>query len=328
MTTTFPAIASILSPQALAEDILPDFGIGVVSECKFFSGGFNHTYRIKTEDGCYYYLRAYRNQWRRLADIQYELDVLNYLKNRGYPAIQPLVYKNGKYFHSVPAPEGRRYLALFTEATGKEISYDDKPGKVARSYGQAVARMHNALDGFSSQHSRFNLDCAHFIDQPLHNIKPFLRTRPNDWAFVQQFAEDLRERLLKLPESKLEQGFCHGDLQGYHAKKAPDGTLTFFDFDCGGHGYRAYDLAVFLWCCRLQDAVSARWGSFLSAYRETRSIHDLDVQAVPLFVCARYLWHMGVHTQNSPDWGIDFLNDEYFDTHLKRLRGAEADYLK
>jgi hypothetical protein len=46
-----------------------------------------------------------------------------------------------------------------------------------------------------------------------------------------------------------------------------------------------------------------------------------------LFVCARYLWHMGVHTQNSPDCGIDFLNEKYFDDTLKRLRQAEEDYL-
>jgi hypothetical protein len=36
---------------------------------------------------------------------------------------------------------------------------------------------------------------------------------------------------------------------------------------------------------------------------------------------------MGVHTQNAPDWGSDFLNEEYFDAHLKRLRDAEAGYL-
>jgi Ser/Thr protein kinase RdoA (MazF antagonist) len=130
-----------------------------------------------------------------------------------------------------------------------------------------------------------------------------------------------------MPAESLEQGFCHGDLQGYHANLSPDGTLTFFDFDCGGFGYRAYDLAVFLWCCRLEDAVTTRWATFLESYREIRSIHDLDVQAVPLFVCARYLWHMGVHTQNSPDWGIDFLNDSYFNSHLKDLRQAEEDYL-
>jgi Ser/Thr protein kinase RdoA (MazF antagonist) len=78
----------------------------------------------------------------------------------------------------------------------------------------------------------------------------------------------------------------------------------------------------------LQDAVAARWDSFLRAYREIRPIRDIDIQAVPLFVCARYLWHIGAHAQNSPDWGIDFLNTEYFDTHLKRLRDAEKDYLK
>jgi Ser/Thr protein kinase RdoA (MazF antagonist) len=327
MSDMLPVIASILSPEALIGEVLPGFGVGEVSECRFYSGGFNHTYRVKTADGCTYYLRAYRMQWRTLDDIQYELDVLNHLKHKGYPAARPVPYRGSQCFCAVPAPEGQRYVALFTEAPGQEISYAHEPERVAQSYGQAVAQMHNALEDFSSPHPRFHLDVAHFIDRPLHYIEPFLAHRPDDWAFVQRFAEALREQLLRLPASELEQGFCHGDLQGYHAKVASDSTLTFFDFDCGGYGYRAYDLAVFLWCCRLEDAVAVRWASFLHAYRETRPISDLEAQAVPLFVCARYLWHMGVHTQNSPDWGVDFLNEEYFDTHLKRLRDAEADFL-
>jgi hypothetical protein len=40
-----------------------------------------------------------------------------------------------------------------------------------------------------------------------------------------------------------------------------------------------------------------------------------------------YKVNMGVHTQNSPDWGIDFLDREYFATHLKCLRDAETEYL-
>jgi Ser/Thr protein kinase RdoA (MazF antagonist) len=327
MHNTFPTIASILAPGALMSEVLPGFAVGEVSECRLYSGGFNHTYRVRTGDGRTYYLRAYRILWRTLADIQYELDVLNHLRQKGYPAAQPVPYRDGQYFCAVLAPEGKRYLALFTEAPGQDVSYACEPGKVAWRYGHAVAKMHNALNDFSSPHPRFHLSIAHFVDRPLQTIEPFLIDRPDDWAHVQKFAESLRERLLMLPASELEQGFCHGDLQGYHAKVAEDGTLTFFDFDCGGYGYRAYDLAVFLWCCRLEDAVAVRWPSFLQAYRQSRSISDLEVQAVPLFVCARYLWHMGVHTQNAPDWGIDFLNEEYFDIHLKRLRGAEADYL-
>ena len=175
---------------------------------------------------------------------------------------------------------------------------------------------------------RVRLDLENFIDRPLHHIQPFLVERPQDWVFVKRFADILRQRILALPAQALEQGFTHGDLQGYHANVGTDGELTFFDFDCGGYGYRAYDLAVFLWCCRLEDTVAARWEPFLTAYRQVRPIADLDVRAVPLFVCARYLWHMGVHTQNSSDWGIDFLNDGYFKEHLGRLREAEVDYLR
>ena len=327
MTTTFPVIASTLSPKALANDILPGFGVGAAADCKYYSGGFNHTYRVQTIDGSTYYLRAYRLQWRTLADVQYELDLLSHLQRKGLPAARPVLYQDGQPFCTVPAPEGQRYVALFTEAPGSEISYDHEPARMAQRYGQAVAEMHNALDDFSSAHPRFHKDIEHFIERPLRNIEPFLSHRPDDWDYLRQFAETLRQRILSMPAAALEQGPCHGDLQGYHAKSAPDGTLTFFDFDCGGYGYRAYDLAVFLWCCRLEDAIAVRWEPFLSSYRRTRPINDLDVQAVPLFVCARYLWHMGVHTQNSPDWGIGFLNDGYFDDHLKRLRQAEEDYL-
>jgi Ser/Thr protein kinase RdoA (MazF antagonist) len=327
MNDTFPVIASVLSAEGLAAAVLPGFSVGQVTACRFYSGGFNHTYQVKTADGRTYYLRAYRTRWRTLDDIRYEIDVLNHLKQRGFPAAYPLPYADGNDFCAVPAPEGQRYLALFAEAPGREISYDHEPEEMAGRYGRAVARMHNALDDFRSPHRRFHKDIAHFVERPLRSIEPFLAQRPGDWAYVRRFAETLRTRIQRLPAGELEQGFIHGDLQGYHAKVAPGGTLTFFDFDCGGFGYRAYDLAVFLWCCRLEDAVGARWAPFLRAYRETRAIRDLDVQAVPLFVCARYLWHIGVHTQNTPDWGIGFLDDDYWETHLKRLRDAEMDYL-
>jgi Ser/Thr protein kinase RdoA (MazF antagonist) len=327
MSDSFPVIASVLSPQALIRDVLPGYSLGEIADCKYYSGGFNDTFRVVAAGGRVFYMRAYRPLWRTLADIQYELDLLNHLKQKGFPAVQPFLFEDGRYFCAVEAPEGRRYLALFTEAPGPEISYEQEPAQIAQRYGKAVAEMHNALEDFSSPHARFHKDLEHFIDRPLHHIEPFLAHHPKDWAYVRGFAEALRRRLHALPESQLEQGACHGDLQGYHANVAPDGTLTFFDFDCGGFGYRAYDLAVFLWCCRLEEATEARWEPFLSAYRETRTVDELDIKAIPLFVCARYLWHMGVHTQNSPDWGIGFLNDKYFKEHLSRLRKAEEDFL-
>ncbi|MCJ7701767.1 MAG: phosphotransferase [Anaerolineales bacterium] len=268
MTHPFPVNYSKLSPEALAATILPGFQIGEIAACRFFSGGFNDTYILKTCQGITYYLRVYRLAWRRLEDIQVELDALNHLAHKGFPAAKPIPYQDGNFYCPVPAPEGTRYVAVFMEAPGPEISYEAEPQKTALQYGQAVARMHTALDDFSSPHNRFHKDLGHLIDTPLKHIQPFLRHRPSDWDYLQGFGARLRQLIQDMPAEALEQGFCHGDLQGYHANLGPDGRLTFFDFDCGGFGYRAYDLAVFLWCCRLQEAVEARWDAYLQGYQD------------------------------------------------------------
>ena len=307
-------------------EVLPGFGIVGGCECQFYSGGFNHTYRVRTEDGITYYLRAYRKPWRTLVDIQYELELLNHLKRKGFPVPQPIPYRDGQYFCAVPAPEGLRYLALFSEAIGKGISYEQEPEQVARCYGQAVAQLHHALDDFTSTFPRFHLDIRHFIDQPLYHITPFLAHRPADWRFVQQFAERLRGHLLRLPASQLELGACHGDLQGYHANVDSNGTLTFFDFDCCGLGFRAYDLAVFRWASRLKEKEEVWWEPFLRGYLEVRPISDQNIRAIPWFVAGRYLWHVWLHTTNAGDWGHGWLDEAYFNRFIKNLHAVETDY--
>ncbi|MEW5869843.1 MAG: phosphotransferase [Chloroflexota bacterium] len=248
------------------------------------------------------------------------------MQRMGFPAARPLPRRGGSLYRGVLAPEGRRYVVLFSEAPGRLISYDQEPEKTAFRYGQAVAQMHQAVADFHSPHQRFEIDLELLIDAPLRNIAPFLAHRPADWAYLQGFATSLRQRILDLPASALEKGFCHGDLQGFHANVTEDGVMTFFDFDCGGYGFRAYDLAVFRWCARLKDQEAVWWEPYLDGYRTVRPLNELDVQAIPLFVGARYIWHMGVHTQNAPDWGIGWLDDEYFDEKIGYLRAVEADY--
>lgn len=327
MQPIFPVKSSLLLSQSISTEVLPKFGLKPNSKCEYFTGGFSHTYRVTTDEGVIYYLKSYRTNWRTLEDIQYEMDVLNHLKNKNFASTKPVQTISGDYYYPVNAPEGIRHLVLLTVAPGYLISYDHEPEKISKQYGQAVAQMHNALDDFFSSHQRFPLDLDFFTVEPLKTIEPFLEGHSEDWKFIQNFANTLREKLINLPEFNLELGFCHGDLQGYHANVSPDGTLTFFDFDCGGFGYRAYDLAVFLWCCRLEDAVSTRWEPFIQSYKSQRKLNPLDEMAIPLFVCARYLWHIGVHTRNTPDWGIDIINDEYIKDHLERLHKAAEDYL-
>jgi Ser/Thr protein kinase RdoA (MazF antagonist) len=234
--------------------------------------------------------------------------------------------KDGSFIQVINAPEGPRCIVVFTTAVGKEPDYDKEPEEKAYHYGKAVALLHQASDDFTSAYSRFTLDVDFLYRQSIEPIRPYLLHRPDDWFFLQAYTERFFQRLSTWPASTLDWGFCHADLQGSHAHVDSEGKLTFFDFDCCGPGFRAYDLAVFRWISRLKEAEAVWWEPFLRGYLEVRPLSDLDIQAIPWFVAGRYLWHVWLHTTNAGDWGHGWLNEEYFDRFLKNLRMVEADY--
>ena len=96
---------------------------------------------------------------------------------------------------------------------------------------------------------------------------------------------------------------------------------TFFDFDFCGAGWRSYDLANFLWGLSLNkhEKRAEKWKAFLEGYRGQRPIRRADLAAVPLFVAARELWILGLQLGNLDRWGRWWVNDGYFDFHLKFL---------
>jgi hypothetical protein len=51
------------------------------------------------------------------------------------------------------------------------------------------------------------------------------------------------------------------------------------------------------------------------------------VQAIPLFVCACHIWHLGLHTGNARDCLYGGLNDAYSHQRMQWLRALEDDYL-
>jgi Ser/Thr protein kinase RdoA (MazF antagonist) len=320
-----PVTRSILSTKALASDILPDYDLGAIIYLKVLWLGLNDSYVLKMVDGEQLILRVYRTAWRSLSEISYEIDALNYLANKEIAISKPLSLKDGRFIHTLCAPEGTRYAVLFTYAAGKEPSYDEA-GMEAFSYGKAVAKIHNASQGFASQHDRFRLDLDHLLDTPLKSIGPMLAPRETDWAYVQHIADKIRRRFDKLPGDTLEQGFCHGDFHGGNAHVADDGTITFFDFDCCGWGWRAYDIAVFRWRARLIEKENEYWEPFLRGYTEERTIRDIDIEAIPLFIGIRHLWLLGLQTGNGHDFGFGWMNDKYFDKALKFLREWDAEY--
>lgn len=321
--TYFPATHSILSASALLAYAQERYDIGDAIECKFFNYGLNDTYLLRTSTGKYI-LRVYRTDWRSLSDILYELDMLLHLHRKGVPVSFPLTMRDGSLISKLNTQEGPRQVVLFTYAEGKPPpapgSRDETYEAFSLSYGRAVAQIHNALDDFSSPHIRFKLDLDHLLDRPTQTILPMLADRPEDQAYLLHVVDSLKEQVARLPVSELECGACHGDFHGGNAHITNDGQVTFFDFDCCGPGWRAYDIAVFRWSRIFNQQDEKLWEAFLEGYTQQRTLQSVDLTAVPLFVAGRQIWLMGLHTSNASDWGYSFLDDRYFDESMNILR--------
>jgi Ser/Thr protein kinase RdoA (MazF antagonist) len=89
--------------------------------------------------------------------------------------------------------------------------------------------------------------------------------------------------------------------EGQHA-----GHAVFFDFDDGGWGYLAYDLAVFLWAhVSFGRRGHAMWQAFIDGYRSVRRIAPADLEATHFFVPIRHVWLLGEYASRIPEWGSE-----------------------
>lgn len=317
MSDSFPVIYSMLSSAALREFVDTNYNLGHVTNCRLLTRGLNDTYRVDTQRHRFI-LRVYRIPWRKPTDIQYELDVLAYLSQNGLPVSAPVSNKHGELARVIDAPEGPRTVALFTYAEGTTPRLDED---ISFQYGTVVAQIHNLTDAFSSVHRRFHLDLVHLLDTPMEAVRSIMSTCSGEFAYVESWAQTIRDRL---PVDRLNYGFCHGDFHDWNTHIA-DGRLTFFDFDCCGPGFRAYDLAVFLWNLKTnyKDRVTDNWTAFLSGYTGTRPLPDVDRKAIPLFVAARRIWLAGIYLQNEDVWGTAIVNEGFFRSFVDQLKEDE-----
>lgn len=313
----FPTMYSLLSSDALFDFVSKHYDVGRVTRCKFLTRGLNDTYHIITDRGVFI-LRAYRAYWRTMEDIAYELDVLERLHSNGIAVSSPVRSKEGTLMHAIHAPEGTRQVVLFTYAKGTTPPLDQHS---SYEYGKMVAQIHHLTDDFCSPHNRFSLDLNHLLDVPLKKIVPAIAEHGGDLDYLLSWVERIHN---SLPVELLDQGFCHGDLHDWNAHWA-NGRLTLFDFDCCGRGYRAYDIAVFLWNLKInyKDKESESWQAFLKGYLSNRSLQQVDVDAVPLFVATRRIWLAGVYLSNEDVWGTAIVNERFFKALIDQLKDDE-----
>ena len=51
-----------------------------------------------------------------------------------------------------------------------------------------------------------------------------------------------------------------------------------------------------------------------------RSLGPNELEATKVFVAIRHIWLLGLHTQGAEGWSRGWINDGYFDFHLKFVK--------
>lgn len=319
----FPVQDSTLSEQAIADRLLPLYGLAQPYSCRFFRKGICDTYRIQSAGG-EFYLKVYRAGRRSLLDVSEEVRLLNHLLEHGVSVVRPVARLDGEYVNELEAPEGARCAVLFHAVEGEE----DKTDHHRREFGATVARMHLAADSMKPAYNRQHLDMTTLIEENMLPIGQLMAHRPDDFRLIREIANHAKERIVSLlPCTAPGYGVCHGDLHGGDVIYDANGQPTLLDFDSSGVGWRAVDLGVYLcydWMNTSEKAEmdrQRRLAALLDGYQTVRALSDQELAVIQLTPAVRHIFLMGHvlrHTTVYQGW--NWANDGFIDWHMKWFR--------
>lgn len=320
---------STADAQAVAGFVAARYDLPGPLECSLVNRGFNDTFAVRAPGHRRFLLRL--SGWRRRgpADVAGETEFLAHLDAAGVPVAAALPARDGALFTAAPLPEGPRPAVLFRHAEGRAPQLDAPED--ARAQGMTLARIHHAAGDYPGREAgRYRLDLDHLLHRPAAAISE-----------LDALAGQARDALAGLA-SRLAAGVaardglgwtrCHGDCHGLNARIATagprTGEATFFDFDDGGFGILAYDLAVHLWAqVSFGRQRIAMWHAFIDGYRSVRAIAPADLDAVDLFVPIRHIWLMGEMAGRLAEWGSEGMSAAWLDRQMEFLRSWEAERL-
>ena len=237
-----------------------------------------------------YVLKVYGLSWRSEEEIQYEINLLEYLDKEGLLIAKPIRGINREVVKRIRTNQGEQVAVLFEFAVGVK----PEPPFSNRLYflfGEAIGRLHEFSNNFSTVYHREYIDLEYLIDRPLQMVLPMLGDRIKDAAYLQHLGDRLKNRLSALSRKGLDWGPIYGDASLDNLHVVNDDKVILYDFDSGGPGWRASDLQG--WAIGFPE-YQERYAAFLNGYRQVRPINDQDIEASWFLVLAWDIWGLKI----------------------------------
>jgi Ser/Thr protein kinase RdoA (MazF antagonist) len=318
MTEFFNIIHSVLDNEAVAQACAEQYGFDELPYCEFFHRGMNDVYLLRTPSN-QYAVRAWRANWRSLNDVDYELEFLEFLKDKGLPVVPAVRCVSDARYFVVQAPEGPRALAAFEWVPGAKFAERIDPDLAAR-LGGVMADIHLAGAEFLPTKER-RTNPPSLIGDNLPHLERLVATCPEDLSFYRKLTPRLIEVLEDIDPESVPMGPCHGDFHLYNGHIDATGEITFLDFDNSGRDYYAQDVMGFCWANEFSGQRQIYSDRFVEGYETRRRFSDAERDHLPLFILAkefRLLTGYAKHLNSLGHYLTKYKNLDWFSTSVRK----------
>ncbi|WP_419213565.1 phosphotransferase [Maribacter sp. X9] len=310
----FPVSTSTLSAKELGEFIMSQYQLPKKFNCELFRTGMNHTYFL-TNGEEKYVLRVYSYNWRSIAEIDEEINLLNTLKVHKLGVSFPIKDKNGTFIQEINAPEGTRYAVLFSFAKGEKVRFMDN--ETCFSIGAFMAQMHTIT--LDKTMKRISYDKETLWEIPYQRLTKYFSESLPEMEFIKEIGNSIQNTDFK----NSAKGIVHMDIWYDNMAITNDREITLFDFDFCGNGWHVLDIGYF--CNQLfhietdKKEYELKTQGFLAGYQSIRPLSGEQLRLIPKAGLSVFLFYLGVQAQRF-DWSNIFLSENYLKMYVGKLK--------
>ncbi|MCH4553108.1 phosphotransferase [Aestuariibaculum lutulentum] len=314
----FPVLSSILSDNKLGEFMAAKYGLNGPFECDLFRTGVNHTYFFHNSKSKYI-VRVYSHSWRTKIEIEEELKLLQFLKENNLPVSYPILDKQNKMIHEINAPEGLRYIVLFSFAEGKKMRFLNI--EMCFKIGSTIANLHKTT--VNKTINRITYDSEILLNRSYNKLKHFFSEDLLEMKYLKKLGIEISKRFENVNQTEFQQGIVHLDIWYDNFSVNSNDEITIFDFDNCGNGLLIYDIGYF--CMQLffiesdKKIYESKIETFFKGYSNIRNLTQNEIRLIPEAGASIYIFYLGVQAQRF-DWSNIFLTENYLKMMIERIK--------
>ena len=316
---------SVFHPEFVRAEVSRRYSLGSDIKCFLLYRGINDVYLV-VAGGKNYALRAWRKTWRDVSHVDYELQFLAFLKERGFSASSAVPQTDGSLWFSCPAAEGERPLALYDWAPGQKFS-DCLDETIAQKIGGMLAKMHQLGSEWIGPEHRFTTQNAKEYLGCMPALMDFAYDRPDVLRDYPIIADGLAQRLDELVDRGIPMGVCHRDFHPSNVHVDEEGQITFLDFDAIGEDFLMQDVQNYAWGNHFYDFPQRYAEAFEAGYQNVRPFSAEENENKDLFLMAKALRLLSGMALSSSSVGrgtLRFRNFDWLDDYIRtRARGLD-----